>query len=112
MVSMMFVTYQIELSYPLTIFQCFSWWSLTFRREVPEHFVLDYKNADWALFRREMDSRMDLNFSLNRVESGADVDFTFTEAFTEAVLEARPAAVPLVCLNRFCFAFSPQKRVL
>jgi hypothetical protein len=54
---------------------------------------------------------MDLNFSLNRVESGADVDFMIL-TFTEAVLEARPAAVPLVCLNRFCFAFSPQKKAV
>jgi hypothetical protein len=44
---------------------------LNVRREVPQHFVFDYKNVDWALFRREMD----LNSSLDRVGSGADVNF-------------------------------------
>jgi hypothetical protein len=47
---------------------------LDVRHKVPEHFVFDQRNADWALFRREMDSRVDLNFSLDRVESEADVD--------------------------------------
>jgi hypothetical protein len=41
---------------------------LNVRREVPEHLVFDYKNANWVLFRREMDSRMNLNFSHDRVE--------------------------------------------
>jgi hypothetical protein len=78
------------------------------RREVPEHFVFDYKNADWALFRREMDSRMDLNFSLDRVESGADVD-SMIRTFTEVILGARAVAVPLVRPSRFCLVLSPPK---
>jgi hypothetical protein len=50
---------------------------------------------------------MDLNFSLDRVGYGADVD-SMIRTFTEAILEARAAAVPLVCPSRFCLALSPQ----
>jgi hypothetical protein len=71
---------------------------LNVRREVPEHFVFDYKNADWALFRREMVSRMNLNFSLD-----TEID-TLIRTFTEA----GTAAVPLVRQSRFCLAISPQ----
>jgi hypothetical protein len=67
------------------------------RREVPEHFVFDYRNADWALFCREMDSRVDLNFSLDRVESETDVD-SMVQTFTEAILRAKLTAVPLILL--------------
>jgi hypothetical protein len=66
-----------------------------------------FKNADWALFCREMDSRMGLNFSIDRVESGADVD-TMIQTFTEAIFKARAAAVPLVCPSRFYLTLSPQ----
>jgi hypothetical protein len=57
---------------------------LNVRRKVPVHFVFDYKYADWVLFRRELDSRMDLNFSLHRVEYGADVD-SIIQTFTEVI---------------------------
>jgi hypothetical protein len=40
---------------------------------------------------------MDLNFSLDRAGSEADVD-SMIRTFTEAILEARAAAVPLVFL--------------
>jgi hypothetical protein len=76
-------------------------------RKVLEHFVFNYKNAEWALFRREMDYRVDLNFSLDRVGSGADVD-SMLRTVTEAVLEARGAAAPLVRSSRFCLAPFPQ----
>jgi hypothetical protein len=78
---------------------------LNVRREEPEHFVFDYKNADWALFR--LDSLMDLNFSLDRVASGAVVD-SMIWTFTGVILEARAVAVPLVSPRRFCLALSPQ----
>jgi hypothetical protein len=78
---------------------------LNVRREVPEHFVFDYKNADWALFCREMDSRMDLNSSLI-VGSGADVD-SMVWTNNEGILRARAAAVLLVRPSRFCLALSP-----
>jgi hypothetical protein len=50
---------------------------------------------------------MDFNFSLDRVESGADVD-SMIQTFTEVILGARAAAVPLVCPSRFCLALFPQ----
>jgi hypothetical protein len=80
---------------------------LNVRREVTEHFVFDYKNADWTLFRLEIDSRMDLNFSLDRVGSGTNVD-SMIRTFTEAILGAKAAAVPLIRPSRFCLALSPQ----
>jgi hypothetical protein len=49
---------------------------------------------------------MDLNFSLDRVESGADVH-SMIRTFTEAILEATAAAVPLVRPSCFCLALSP-----
>jgi hypothetical protein len=109
MVSMKFVTYRLELrsDHLPVLFGV----ELYVRREEPEHFVFNYKNSDWALFRREMDSRMDLNFSLDRVESSADVD-TMIRTFTEAIFEARAAAVPLVRLSRFCLALSPKIKSL
>jgi hypothetical protein len=68
---------------------------LNVRREVPEHFVFNYKNADWALFRREMDSRM------------ADVA-SMIWTFTEAILETRAAAVLFVRPSRFYLTLFPQ----
>jgi hypothetical protein len=54
-----------------------------------------------------MNSRLNMNFSHERVESGADVD-TMIRTFTEAIFEARAAVVPLVRPNRFFLALSPQ----
>jgi hypothetical protein len=69
------------------------------------------EHADWALFCREMDSRMGLNFSIDRVESGADVD-TMIRTFTEVIFKTRAAAVPLVCASRFCFTLSSQIKTI
>jgi hypothetical protein len=80
---------------------------LDVRREVPEHFIFDYRNADWTLFRREMDSRIDLNFSLDSVESEADVN-SMVQTFTEAILEARSSAIPLIRPNRHHITLTPQ----
>jgi hypothetical protein len=72
MVFMIFSICRLELPYPPTsdhlsvLFEV----ELDVRRKVPEHFVFDYRNADSALFQR-----VDLNFSLDRVESEADVDY-------------------------------------
>jgi hypothetical protein len=77
------------------------------RREITEHFVFDYKNADWNLFRRELDSLMDLNYSLDRIMSEADFDY-MVQSFSELIFEARVAAVLLIRPNRF----SPCKSVL
>jgi hypothetical protein len=87
MVFMKFVTYRLVL-FGL---------ELNVRQEVPEHFVFDYKNADWALFGREMDSRMDLHFSLDRIGSGVDVD-SMIRTFTQAIRQA----------GRFCLVLSPE----
>jgi hypothetical protein len=76
---------------------------------LPEHFIFDYRNADWALFRQEMDSWVDLNFSLDRVEFQADVDY-MVGTFTEAILEAKSTAVPLVRPNRYHLTLTPQIR--
>jgi hypothetical protein len=48
---------------------------------------------------------MDLNFSLDRVGSGADID-SMIWTFTEAILGAKAAAVP----NCFCLALFPQMK--
>jgi hypothetical protein len=82
---------------------------LTVRCEVPEHCVFGYRNADWALLRREMDSRVDLNFSLDRVESEADVD-SMVQTFTEAILGARSIALPLIRPNRYHLTLTPQTK--
>jgi hypothetical protein len=80
---------------------------LLLRREVPEHFIFDYRNDDWTLFRWEMDSRIDLNFSLDSVESRADVD-SMVQTFIEAILEARSSAIPLIRPHRHHIALTPQ----
>jgi hypothetical protein len=48
---------------------------------------------------------MELNFSLDIV--GADVD-SMIRTFTETILGARAAAVPLVRPSSFCLPLSPQ----
>jgi hypothetical protein len=63
--------------------------------------------ADWALFRREMDSQVDLNFSLDRVESKAHVD-TMVPTFTEPILGVRLTAAPLIRPNRYHLTLTPQ----
>jgi hypothetical protein len=50
---------------------------------------------------------MDLNFSLDIVESGADVD-TMIRTSTETIFEARAAPIPFVRPSCFCLALSPQ----
>jgi hypothetical protein len=44
------------------------------RREVLSHFVFDYKNANWTHFRQCLESRLNLDFSLDRIERVSDVD--------------------------------------
>jgi hypothetical protein len=47
-----------------------------------------------------MDFQINLNFSVDRVESETDVDF-MVRTFTEAILGARSTAVPLIRPNRY-----------
>jgi hypothetical protein len=54
-----------------------------------------------------MDSRIDLNFSLDSVESRADID-SMVQTFTEAILEARSSAIPLIRPHRHQIALTPQ----
>jgi hypothetical protein len=68
---------------------------------------IDYRNADWALFRRELESRTDLDFSLDRVGSEADVD-SMIQTFTQILLKARSITVPLVRPYRFKLTLTPR----
>jgi hypothetical protein len=44
------------------------------RREIPSHFVFVYKNANWSRFRQVLDSRLGLDFSLDRIERESEID--------------------------------------
>jgi hypothetical protein len=68
------------------------------RREVPSHFVYDYKNVNRTNFRQCLDSRLNLDFSLDCIEREFDVD-SMIQNFTEVILEARSLSVPLVRPN-------------
>jgi Reverse transcriptase (RNA-dependent DNA polymerase)/Endonuclease-reverse transcriptase len=81
------------------------------RREVPSHFVFDYKNANWTHFRQCLDSRLNLDFSLDRIERESDVD-SMIQDFTEAILEARSLSVPLVRPNRHSLTLTPELKFI
>jgi hypothetical protein len=96
------------MPYPLLVFLPILFeMDLYVKRAVLEHFVFDYKNAKWNLFRRELDSRMDLNFSLDRIMSQADFD-SMVQTFNKLILEVGVAAILFVRPNRFCHALSLQ----
>jgi hypothetical protein len=63
------------------------------RREVPNHYIFNYKHADWNQFKLIFDSRIDLDFSLERIQTSSQID-SMVESFTTALLEARTTAVP------------------
>jgi hypothetical protein len=81
------------------------------QREVPEHFVFQYKNADWNHFRQILDLNFDLSFSLDRIQSNNDIDL-MVQNFTNCLLEARNATVPLVQPNRFNLTLTPEIKAL
>ena len=81
------------------------------RREVPDHFIFDYKSADWNQFKLIFDSRIDLDFSLDRIENESQID-TMIDTFTAALLEARSAAVPKVRPFRYSLVLTPEIKSL
>lgn len=77
------------------------------RRETPEHFVFNYKVADWNRFRLTLDSRLDLEFSLDLIESESQID-SMIETFTATLLEARSIAVPVARPFRYSLVLTPE----
>jgi hypothetical protein len=63
------------------------------RRETPDHFVFNYKVADWNRYRQILDSSVNLDFSLDSIEESSQVD-SMIENFTAALLDARSQSVP------------------
>jgi hypothetical protein len=62
------------------------------RREVPDHYIFNYKHADWNQFKLILESRIDLDFSLERIQTATQID-SIVESFTTALLEAWTIAV-------------------
>jgi hypothetical protein len=80
-------------------------------REIPSHFVFDYQNADWCRFRQSLDSRLDLDLSLDRIERETQIN-SMVQNFTEAILEARSLSVPLVRPpNRCCLTITQAQNL-
>jgi len=54
------------------------------RRETPDYFVFNYKEADWNRFHQILESSINLEFSLDRIEHTAQVD-SMVENFTTSL---------------------------
>jgi hypothetical protein len=54
------------------------------RREVPNHYIFNYKHADWNQFKLILDSRIDLDFSLERIQTASQID-TMVKKITTAL---------------------------
>ena len=81
------------------------------QREIPDHFIFDYKSADWNQFKLILDSRIDLDFSLDRIENESQID-TMIDTFTTALLEARAEAVPKTRPFRYSLVLTPEIKSL
>jgi hypothetical protein len=73
--------------------------------------MYDYKSADWNQFKLILDSRVDLDFSLDRIDNESQID-TMVDTFTAAILEARTAAVLMVRPFRFSLTLTPEIKSL
>ena len=80
-------------------------------REIPDHFIYDYKSADWNQFKLILDSRVDLDFSLDRIVNESQID-TMVDTFTAALMEARSAAIPKVRPFRYSLILTPEIKSL
>jgi Endonuclease-reverse transcriptase len=54
------------------------------RREVPFHYIFNYKHADWNQFKLILDSRIVLDFSIERIQTSSQIDL-MVESFTTAL---------------------------
>jgi Endonuclease-reverse transcriptase len=81
------------------------------RREVPTHHIFNYKHADWNQFKLILDSRIDLDFSLERIQTASQID-SMIESFTTALLEARTTAVPKTVPFRYSLVLTPEIKAL
>jgi hypothetical protein len=81
------------------------------RREVPNHYIFNYKHADWNQLKLILDSRIDLDFSLERIQTSSQID-SMVESFTTALLEARTTAVPKTVPFRYSLVLTPFKLLL
>jgi hypothetical protein len=81
------------------------------RREVPNHYIFNYKHADWNQFKLIIDSRIDLDFSLERIQTASQIDL-MVESFTTALLEARTTTVPKTVPFRYSLVLTPEIKAL
>jgi hypothetical protein len=81
------------------------------RREVPNHYIFNYKHADWNQFNLILDSRIDLDFSLERIQNSSQID-SVVESFTTALLEALTTAVPKTVPFRYSLVLTPEMKAL
>jgi hypothetical protein len=84
--------------------------ALTARTEL-FHFIYNYNSTDWNQFKLILDSRIDIDFSLDRIESVTQID-TMINTITTALLEARTAAVPKVRPFRYSLVLTPEVKSL
>jgi hypothetical protein len=77
------------------------------QREVPDFFIFDYAHANWDLFRRILDENLGLDISLDRMESGLDLD-VMVDTFTSVLVDARSHSVPMVRPTRFSLTLTPH----
>jgi Reverse transcriptase (RNA-dependent DNA polymerase)/Endonuclease-reverse transcriptase len=77
------------------------------RREIPDHFIFNYKHADWNQFKLILDSRIDLDFSLDRIDNESQIDLMI-DTFTTVLLEARSESVPKISPFRFSLVLTEE----
>jgi hypothetical protein len=63
------------------------------------------------LFKLILDSRIDLDFSLERIQTASQID-SMEESFTTALLEARTTAVPKTVPFRYSLVLTPGIKAL
>jgi hypothetical protein len=75
------------------------------RREVPDFFIIDYKN--WSLLRQILDENLNLDISLDRMGSKLDLN-VMVNTITSVMVEARSRSVPVVRPTRFALTLTPH----
>jgi hypothetical protein len=70
-----------------------------------------YKHANWNQFKLILCSRIDLDFSLERIQTSSQIDST-VESFTAALSEARTTAVPKTVRFRYSLVLTPEIKAL
>jgi hypothetical protein len=76
-------------------------------RELPDHFIFNYREADWNNFHAHLDANLNLEFSLDRIENESQVE-NMIKKFTDTVMNARLSTIPLVRPYRHSLPLTPE----